>query len=245
LRRSALRQRIPDLRCRHRNPAARAGAESGRHPTDIDILLSHCHIDHIVGLPFFAPLFAQDRNVRVWAGSLQLAGGIEDAVRKLISFPFFPLQVEGLRARLEFRDFRAGDPIEPRPGLRLRTAPLNHPGGATAYRIDRGGRAVAYVTDVEIGEGPLDPALVSLVKDASLMILDTTYTDEEFPAHIGWGHSTWRQGMKLADAAGVGRLCLFHHDPGHDDAFMDKVARDAEAARPGTIVARDGLQVDI
>ena len=106
----------------------------------------------------------------------------------------------------------------------MRTAPLNHPGGAIGYRIEYGGRSVAYVTDVEMGDGPLDPALLALTKDAALLILDTTYTDEELPSHVGWGHSSWQQGIRLANAAGAGRLCLFHHDPEHDDAFMDKIA---------------------
>jgi phosphoribosyl 1,2-cyclic phosphodiesterase len=212
---------------------------------DFDIFLSHGHIDHVIGLPFFAPLFVAGQVVRVWAGSLQPTGGVEKAVRKLMSSPFFPLQVDALQAKLEFRDFRAGEVINPRPGVTLRTAPLNHPGGAVGYRIEYGGQSVAYVTDIELGDGPIDPALLALTKDAGLVILDTTYTDEELPSHIGWGHSTWQQGIRLANAAGAGRLCLFHHDADHDDAFMDKIGSAAEAARPRTIVAREGLQIEL
>jgi phosphoribosyl 1,2-cyclic phosphodiesterase len=183
--------------------------------------------------------------VRVWAGSLQSTGGVEEAIRKLMSFPLFPLQVDALQATLEFHDVHAGDAIELRSGLTLRTAPLRHPGGATGYRFDHNGRSVAYITDVEIGDGPIDPALLDLAKGASLVILDTTYTDEEYPSHAGWGHSTWQQGIKLADAAGVERLCLFHHDPEHDDAFMDQVAGAAAKARPGTIVAAEGMTLNL
>lgn len=212
---------------------------------DYDIFLSHGHIDHMIGLPFFAPLFVDDQVVRVWAGNLQPAGGVQETVRKLMSFPFFPLQVDALHAELEFHDFHAGDVIHPRPGVTLRTAPLNHPGDAVGYRVEYSGRSIAYVTDVEMGDGPIDPALLALVKDASLVILDTTYTDEELPAHVGWGHSTWQQGIRLVDAAGAGQLCLFHHDPEHEDDYMDEIAAEAEAARPGTIVASEGLQIDL
>ena len=212
---------------------------------DFDIFLSHGHIDHVVGLPFFAPLFVKKQLVRVWGGNLQAAGGVKQTVKKLMSFPFFPLQVDALQARLEFHDFSAGDTINPRPDISVRTAPLNHPGGATGYRVDYGGRSVAYITDVEIGAGPLDPALISLAKGVSFLILDTTYTNEELASHVGWGHSSWQQGIELANAAGVEQLCLFHHDPDHDDDMMDKIAAKAAASRPGTIVAREGLKVDI
>ena len=211
---------------------------------DFDIFLSHGHIDHMIGLPFFAPLFLENQTVRVWAGSLQPAGGVEEAVRKLMSFPFFPLQVDALHAELEFHDFRAGDAIAPRPGVVVRTALLNHPGDAVGYRVEYGGKPVAYITDIELGDGPIDPAVLALTKDAALIILDTTYTDEELPSRVGWGHSTWQQGIRLANTAGAGRLCLFHHDPDHDDAFMDRVRTQAEAARPGTVVASEGLQFD-
>jgi phosphoribosyl 1,2-cyclic phosphodiesterase len=213
---------------------------------ELDIFLSHCHIDHIVGLPFFAPLFVKGQVVRVWAGNLEPHCGVEDAIGKLMSFPLFPLQASDLPAQIEFRDFRPGDTINARPGVLLRTAHLNHPGGAIGYRIEYGGQSVAYLTDTDIGTGPIDPALLALAKDASLVILDATYTDEELPSHIGWGHSSWQQGLRLASAAGpASRLCLFHHDPEHGDSFMDAIAADAAAARPGTIVAKEGLQVDL
>jgi phosphoribosyl 1,2-cyclic phosphodiesterase len=127
----------------------------------------------------------------------------------------------------------------------LRTAALNHPGGATGYRIDYGGRSVAYITDIECGDGSLDPAVMALVRGASLVIVDTMYTDEELPSKMGWGHSSWQQGVRLAEEAAAGQLCLFHHDPEHDDASLDGIAREADAARPGTIVASEGLVIEV
>ena len=124
---------------------------------DFDIFLSHGHIDHMIGLPFFAPLFVTGQVVRVWAGTLQPAGGVKEAVRKLMSFPFFPLQVDALHAKLEFHDFRAGDVINPRPGVTLRTAPLNHPGGAIGYRIEYGGQCRRLCDRYRIGRRPDRP----------------------------------------------------------------------------------------
>lgn len=213
--------------------------------TSFDVFLSHCHIDHVIGLPFFAPLFVKDNAVRVWAGNLKPDSGVEHAVRKLMSLPLFPIEIEAFKARVEFCDFLAGDTLSPRPGVTLRTARLNHPGGATGYRIDYGDRSIAYLTDIECGDGPFDPAVLALARGAALVILDTTYTDEELPSHVGWGHSSWQQGVRLAEAAGAGQLCLFHHDPEHDDAFMDQIAKEADAARPGTIAASERCLIKI
>lgn len=212
---------------------------------NLDIFLSHFHIDHVTGLPFFAPLFAKERNVRVWAGNLAPACSLHNAVHKLMGFPLFPVQPDIFQAGFETRDFRPGDTLSPQSGVTLRTAPLNHPGGATGYRLDYGNRSVAYITDIECGDGPLDPAVLALADGAGLIIVDTMYTNEELPSKVGWGHSSWQQGVRLANAAGVDRLCLFHHDPEHDDAFMDSIARDADAARPGTIVASEGLLIEL
>jgi len=213
--------------------------------TQLDIFLSHFHIDHVNGLPFFAPLYSKDHSVRIWAGNLKPALGVEEAMRKLMGFPLFPIEVDAFQAKVEFRDFRSGDTLHPHSDVTLRTARLNHPGGACGYRIEFAGRSIAYLTDTECSNGSVDPAILALAKDAALVILDTTYTDAELPSHVGWGHSSWQQGIRLATQAGAKRLCLFHHDPDHDDAFMDAVARDAEAARPGTIVARDGMVIEL
>ena len=131
----------------------------------------------------------------------------------------------------------------------LRTAPLHHPNGATGYRIDYYDKSICYITDTEHREGQRDQTIVDLCRGADVMIYDSSYTDEEYARYRGWGHSTWQEGVRIADAAGVGTLAIFHHDPSHDDAFMDGVAREAAALRPGTaanglprvIVAHEGL----
>jgi phosphoribosyl 1,2-cyclic phosphodiesterase len=213
--------------------------------SEYDIFLSHGHIDHVVGLPFFAPLFVPGQLIRVWAGNLRHHGGVHRAVRKLMSFPLFPLQVDAVHAELEFHDFDSGDILNPRPGLTIQTAKLEHPGGAIGYRIGYRGRSLAYVTDIELGDGPLDRAVVELTRDVELLILYKTYTTEELPSKLGWGHSTWEQGIRLANEAKVGRLCLFHHDPEHEDDLMDKIKAEAAAARPGTIVSTEGMEIEL
>ncbi len=213
--------------------------------TDIDLFLSHCHIDHLIGLPFFVPAFVKGNRLRLWAGNLKAAGGVQETVRKLMSYPLFPIEIEAAQGKIEFNDFEPGAVLMPRPGIKVMTTPLNHPGGATGYRVEYGGRAMAYITDTELNADEMDPALLELARDASIVIIDTTYTDEELPEHVGWGHSSWQQAIRLANEAGVGKLFLFHHDPEHDDDEMDRIAASAAKARPGTVVAREGFSINI
>jgi len=210
-------------------------------PVEADLFYSHTHLDHVVGLPFFAPCYDARSRIKIWAGHLKPDHGIEAVLGKSMAAPLFPVPLGILAAVINFQDFTAGETLAPHSGIELRTVALNHPNGATGYRVEFAGKAVAYVTDTEHRVGRRDANILQLIGGADIFIYDSTYTDYEYPAHRSWGHSTWQEGVRLANAAKVRTLVIFHHDPGHDDAFMDVVAADAAAARPGTIVAREGL----
>jgi phosphoribosyl 1,2-cyclic phosphodiesterase len=210
-------------------------------PLDFDLFFSHSHFDHIVGLPFFKPLFHAENRCQMWAGHLLPERTLRDVLCVMMHEPLFPVPIDTFSAATDYHDFRAGDTLSPRDGITLRTAPLNHPNRATGYRVEYEGRSVCYVTDTEHQNGRLDENVLGLVKDSDVFIYDATYTDSEYPKYQGWGHSTWQQGMRLADAANVRTYVLFHHDPGHDDGFLDRIAEEVEAARPGSIVAREGM----
>jgi phosphoribosyl 1,2-cyclic phosphodiesterase len=213
---------------------------SGR-PVDLDLFYSHTHFDHVVGLPFFAPAYSAGNRVRFWAGHLKPALDIKTVLEKTMSAPLFPVPIDIFEARLDFRDFVAGETLTPHTGVKLVTAPLNHPDGATGYRVEFGGKSVAYITDTEHHAGQSDPNVLTLMHHADVAIYDCTYTDEEYPRHRHWGHSTWEEGVRLAKQAHVKQLVIFHHDPSHTDSIMDQIATDAAKARPGTVVAHEGL----
>jgi phosphoribosyl 1,2-cyclic phosphodiesterase len=216
-------------------------------PTGIEtnILLSHCHFDHICGLPFFVPCYSEANRVRVWAGNLLPKFKLAQVISQMMAPPLFPIAYDALKAELAFCDFVAGETLTPVEGVTVRTIALNHPNGATGYRLEYDGRAVAYITDNEPKADHPDRDLVRFLTGVDVLIYDCTYTDDEFRAHIGWGHSSWQQGLKLAAAADTKTFCVFHHDPEHDDAMLDRVAAEVGALRPGALVAREGLVLNV
>ena len=215
--------------------------------TRATILLSHTHWDHINGWPFFSPAFRPDRSFRIMAGHVREAGGIQNVLEGQMNHPYFPVPLEAMKSNMTFEDFRAGESFRlgKNDHIGIRTIPLNHPNRATGYRIEFAGKAICYVTDTEHVVGKPDQNILGLIEGADLVIYDSTYTDEEYPNKVGWGHSTWEEGVRLCRAADVKSLAIFHHDPDHDDTFMEEVEARARGMWPGAIVAHENLRINL
>ena len=170
--------------------------------TRATLLLTHTHWDHINGFPFFAPAFRSGHRFRILAGHLAGERKIAEVVSGLMHQPMFPVPIEAMLADLEFEDFVSGEGFGLSPEIAVRTCPLRHPGGAVAYRVDFKGRSLCYVTDTEHRPGKPDEAILGLIEGADLVIYDGTYTEAEFAAKTGWGHSTWNEGVRLCRMAG-------------------------------------------
>lgn len=205
------------------------------------LLLTHSHWDHINGFPFFGPAFMNNSRFTIAAGHLYNAGGIENVLASQMANPTFPVPLEALQTTLTFEDFKAGETWGLGAGVKIITAPLNHPNGATGYRVEFGGKSICYVTDTEHVIGKPDQTVLKLIEGADIVVYDCTYTDQEFKAKVGWGHSTWQEGMRLCKMAGARQLAIFHHDPDHNDDFMRQVEIDSRKEWQGTIVAREQM----
>lgn len=214
-------------------------------PLEADILFTHTHFDHVCGLPFFKPFFQPQNSFRLWAGHLGADLTLHRMLRDFMMAPLFPVPPEIFKAKMEYRDFTAGDTLAPAPGLVVRSAALNHPDGATGYRIEYGGKSVCYVTDTEHVPGAPDRNVLGLIEGADIVIYDCMYTDEEYArCYAGWGHSTWQEAVRLCKAAHAKKLVVFHHDPDHDDDLLDAIGREVAAALPGAVMAREGLTLN-
>jgi phosphoribosyl 1,2-cyclic phosphodiesterase len=210
-------------------------------PVKAAVLFTHVHWDHIQGVPFFAAAYHPDSEL-TFAG----APGLREALDEQMRAPQFPITMSALRARIHFSALSPGQPFEFGP-FRVLPVEMTHPQGVMVYRIEAGGRAVVFATDVEHGAA-LDRRLVDLAVGADLLIHDAQYTDDEVmgrsgPPRRGWGHSSWQQAIDVASTADAGQLALFHHDPGRDDAQLDLIEGDAASRRPNAFAAREGVEV--
>lgn len=219
----------------------------------VDICLTHLHLDHIEGLGFFAPFHDPDCRVDIW-GPPSSVRSLRERISRYLSSPLFPIEISDLPARISFKDVPDG-PWEI-GGIRLTGQAVSHPGTTLGYRVEADDAVLAFIPDHEPALGIDLEALTSdwisgfpVAEGATLLLHDAQYTEDEYPGRIGWGHSSVRQAVTFANKADVGRLLLFHHDPAHTDSDLERQCDRAcelwqgDGAPPE--LAREGLELEI
>ena len=208
----------------------------GPEPTHVQILLTHCHWDHIEGLAKFVPLVRAGWAPHIWAPAfapnerapLDAFFGAFPSSTRTAGASFLPEMT-----LVEPGEFEVGS-------FHVRAVPLRHPGGALAYRITGRTGDLVYISDHEFGDPAIDEALPPFALNSGATVLDACFLPDELPSRAGWGHASWRQAVSFASATGAGQLWLFHHDPARTDAELVEIERSARRVYPATRVAREG-----
>lgn len=220
----------------------RLGNRMMEEPDDREtiVLLGHPHFDHVCGLPFFTPIFIPGQKFRIGAAEPH---DMRLLMPRLFCRPFFPVEEAMLGSEIEYFQPEPSGRMKLTEDVALVTRPLNHPGGCTGFRVEARGVSIAYCSDTEHVEGETDENVLALMDGADLAIYDSAYTAQEYPNHVGWGHSTPDEGARLAGLAGAKRLALFHHNPTRTDAQMVEIERRLQEKSPFAFAGRDGMEL--
>ena len=194
---------------------------------EVDLLLTHLHLDHIEGLGFLAPLFDAECRVRI-LGPHQEGATLAERIVAYLSPPYFPLPFAQFGAAIEFVELGAETFCV--GGIEVAAAFVRHPGPTLGYRLTENGRSLAFIPDNEPGLDP-ESGLV-LARGADVLLHDAQYTDEEYAERVGWGHTAVAHLVRYLAEAAPGRAVLVHHDPDHDAAALERL-RDDAAGRAG------------
>ncbi len=242
--------------------------QADRKPITATLLFSHTHHDHTQGFPFFTPTHLQPTTLYIF-GPKTLQEDMQEVLARAMLPPVFPIMLDQLPCVRVVRNLNEGEVIllnnghvEPQVFAEQRDAPPEapdmvrirvmrsyaHPQGVFVYRIEHNGKVVVYATDTE-GYASGDQRLIRFVQNADLIIHDAQYTEAEYAHPLtpkqGWGHSTWQMAISVAQAAHVRQLVLFHHDPDHSDAMLAEIEKQAQAVFPQTLLAYEGLRIEI
>ena len=217
--------------------------EYGDRPIQAYIFLTHFHWDHIQGIPFFLPLYRKG-NTFLFHAVRRQGSELQATIEGQMANPYFPVNMSAMGAVRHFFELQGG-PIKVSEAI-LSSAPLNHPQGCVAYRIDADGASFVLATDTEPGSPIHDRNVRELAHGADVLVYDAQYTPEQLANDKkGWGHSSWAEGVRIAQDCGVKQLLLFHHDPDSDDAYVDTLVNKARQEFACTHGAAEGMEMDL
>lgn len=211
--------------------------------TEMHVLISHVHMDHIMGLAFWRPLFAKGKEVHIYSEKRD-GMTIREQLDNFLRPPYWPVGITLWQGVKEYRDIQVGESFGLGNGVMVSTMRSNHPNTGTIFRVDSDGKSVVYALDYEHSEES-SKKLAAFAKDCDLLIYDSTYAPEAYPQKMGWGHSTWLEALKLKEAAGVKKVLLAHHEIDNTDEILDSLQNKLSELDKNVILAREGMEMTV
>ena len=220
--------------------------DAGRLP-DTHIFVTHYHWDHIQGIPFFSPLYAENNEFHFYSFRSKFLGrdSLKQVFETQMALPYFPVDMSAMNAKRKFQEVAGGDSFTIGEN-KITARPLNHPQGCLGFRIETPAGTVAYATDNEPGDAAMDQSLRELAEGADIFINDAQYTPEQLAStRRGWGHSSWLEGVRVAREMNAKTLVLFHHDPDSTDRMVDGILRQAREEFDSVFAASEGMVITL
>lgn len=211
---------------------------------ELDLFVSHFHLDHLIGLPFFSLIHDESVRINCHAAKLDTNEGLKQVIGDIFSPPEFPIAIGELKP-LHFDEFELGESFDFPDSFRLETIALSHPGGCCGFKFVAKGKSICIVSDHEHGNSKVDATVEDFVHGSDIMVYDGMFSDSEYENHVGWGHSTWQEGIRLAGKAGVKQPVITHHGPWRTDEVLDDFAKAAKEMHEGSLFAREGLKLEL
>jgi phosphoribosyl 1,2-cyclic phosphodiesterase len=220
--------------------------DAGRS-AETHIFVTHYHWDHIQGIPFFSPLYAENNQFHFYSFRSKFLGrdSLKQVFETQMALPYFPVDMSAMNAKRKFQEVAGGDTFTIGEN-KITTRWLNHPQGCLGFRIETPAGTVTYATDNEPGDPALDKSLRELAEGSDIFINDAQYTPEQLAStRRGWGHSTWLEGARVAREINAKTLVLFHHDPDSTDRMVDTILRQARDEFDSVFAASEGMVITL
>ncbi len=207
----------------------------------INIFFSHFHWDHIQGFPFFAPAYNPEQKIGIHTMGKGKIKNLKEIFTTQMQKEYFPVELEKMGAQFIFFSHGEKETIH---GANVKSISQYHKyqGGSYGFRVDDENVSLVVCTDIEHING-IDKNIIKFARDADLLIHDGQYTSEEYKKFKGWGHSTWEQCVEVAIKAKVKKLIITHHDPDHNDEFLNSIEKKCKKMFPDSLLAKEGMEV--